>query len=418
MMIFLLSLVFAVQTGAINIAKVDGVIHPASAGYLVRAIQQSESDKAECLIIEMDTPGGLDESMRNITKAILNAKIPVVVYVHPSGARCASAGVFILLSAPITAMTPGTNIGAAHPVGVGGTMADDSRTKAENDAVAYIKSIANKRGKNEGWAENAVRKSVSITAEEALKDTVIDYVVANVTELLDSINGKIVNLESGEVILNTKNKVIKEIKWGFSENFLSHIAHPNFAYILMMLGIWGLILEFSHPGAVLPGVLGGISLIMAFYAFQIIPINYAGLGLILLGFALLILELFIPTSGPLTIGGVISMLLGSMMLIKVKTSFWSISWVSILVVIGSITAFFVFVLSAAVRAMKKKPVTGKHGLIGQIGKVKEKIVPGKEGKVFIVGEWWNATADETIEAGESVKILNVEGLVLKVGKEH
>lgn len=418
-MIFLLSLILKISTvqgGAINFAKFDGIVHPASSGYISRAIEQAERDNAECLIIELDTPGGLDESMRDITKAILNAKIPVITYVYPSGARCASAGVFILYASHFSAMTPGTNIGAAHPVSVGGKMGEDSKTKAVNDAVAYIKSIASKRGKNEYWAEEAVRKSVSITAEEALRDTVIDFVVSNIKELIDSLDGKEVELENGKVVLNTKGKEIKEIKLSFKESFLSKIANPNLAYILLMIGIWGLILEFSHPGAVLPGVLGGISLLLAFYAFQILPISYIGLGLIILGFGLLILEVITPTTGPLTIGGVISMVLGSMMLFKVKESFLSISWVSIVVVVGAITAFFVFAFSAAVRAMKRKPTTGRRGLTMETGKVKEKIEPGKGGRVFVIGEWWNATADETIEVGEKVRILSVDGLSIKVEK--
>ncbi|MCK4307025.1 nodulation protein NfeD, partial [candidate division WOR-3 bacterium] len=332
----------------IDIAKVSGVIHPPTAEYTLKAIKQAEEDGAECLIIELDTPGGLDESMREITKAVLNAKVPVIVYVYPSGARCASAGVFILLSSHIAAMTPGTNIGAAHPVAMGGGKMDETmKAKVENDAVAYIKSIAKKRGKNEEWAENAVRKSVSVTADEALELGVIDMIAENLEELLDKLDSLEVELESGTRVLNTKGESTKEIKWSFKEKFFSKIANPTIAYMLLMIGMWGIILEFSHPGTFIPGVVGGISLILAFYSFQILPINYAGVGLIILGFILFIMEALTPTYGPLAIGGVISLALGSLMLIKVKAPFLQISRVSIIVAVALTGSFFVFALAMA-----------------------------------------------------------------------
>lgn len=403
----------------INLAKLEGIIQPATVGYAIRAIEEAEKG-AECLIIEMDTPGGLDEAMRDLTKKILNAKVPVIVYIYPSGARCASAGVFITMTAHISAMTPGTNIGAAHPVVMGQQMDSTMSHKVENDAVAYIKSIANKRGKNEEWVEDAVRKSVSITAEEAVEKNVVDMIAENLDSLLNKINGKEVELENGKKILNTKGQEIREIKWKFKESFLSRIANPNIAYILMMIGIWGIIAELTHPGAIFPGVTGVISLVLAFYSFQVLPINYAGLALIILGFVLLILEAVTPTSGPLAIGGIISMTLGSTMLIQTSASFLGISWVSIIIVVGVIALFFIFVLGMVFKARRKKPVTGREGLIGSIAVVKEKITKDTDssgsGRVFIDGEWWNAEADEEIEEKEKVKIVEVNGMVLKVGR--
>ncbi|MBI4722289.1 MAG: nodulation protein NfeD, partial [Candidatus Stahlbacteria bacterium] len=400
----------------ISVAKLEGVIHPPAAEYVLRAIEQSEKDKSECLIIELDTPGGLDDAMREITKLILNAKIPVIVYVHPSGARCASAGVFILLSAHIAAMTPGTNVGAAHPVAMGQKIEGEMKDKVENDAVAYIKSIAKKRGKNVKWAEEAVRKSVSVTDEEALELGIIDIRANNLQELVDSLDGRSVATETDTLILHTKGSTTKSIESTFKERFFSKIANPTIAYILLMLGLWGIILEFSHPGATFPGVFGGISLILAFYSFHLLPINYAGVGLIILGFGLFILEAITPTYGPLSIGGVASLTLGSIMLVRVKAEFLQIDRIAIIIAVVLTGSFFVFVLYKIFSTMKRKPITGKRGLTGQIGVVREKIELNKEGKVFIVGEWWNAIADETIEVGEKVKIIAIEGLTMKVSK--
>ncbi len=401
----------------IDIAKVSGVIHPPSAEYTLKAIKQAEKDGAECLIIELDTPGGLDEAMREITKAVLNAKVPIIVYVYPSGARCASAGVFILLSSHIAAMAPGTNIGAAHPVAMGGKMDETMKEKVENDAIAYIKSIAKKRGKNEEWAENAVRKSVSVTAEEALELGVIDIVAENLEELLNKIDGQEVEIDGETKALHTEGQETKEIKWSFKENFFSKIANPTIAYMLLMIGLWGIILEFSHPGTFIPGVVGGISLILAFYSFQILPINYAGVGLIVLGFILFIMEALTPTYGPLAIGGVVALALGSLMLIKVDAPFLQISRASIITVVALTGSFFVFALAMAFRTMRRKPITGKRGLVGEIGEVKDRIEPGRDGRVFIAGEWWKAIADETIEVGEKVRVVEVNRLTLKVKKK-
>ena len=398
----------------INIARVEGIIQPATVEYAIRAINEAEKG-AECLIITLDTPGGLDEAMRDLTKKILNATVPVIVYIYPSGARCASAGVFITMTAHISAMALGTNIGAAHPVAMGQEMDSTMSKKVENDAVAYIKSIAKRRGKNEKWVEEAVRKSASITAEEAVEKNVVDMVAENIDSLIAKINGKEVELPDGKRVLNTKNQEVREIKWRFKESFLSKIANPNIAYILMMIGIWGIIAELTHPGTVFPGIAGAISLIMAFYAFQVLPINYAGLALIILGFVLLVMEAITPTFGPLAIGGITAMILGSTMLIQTDASFMQISLVSIITVVGAMALFLLIGLGMVFKAMRKKAVSGKEGLVGSIAVVKEKINK-EDGRVFIDGEWWNAVADEEIEEKTKVRIVEVNGMVLKVRK--
>jgi membrane-bound serine protease (ClpP class) len=409
----LLSFLFAY----ISVAKLEGVIHPPAAEYVVRAIEEAEERDAECLILELDTPGGLDQAMRKITKAILNANVPVVVYVHPSGARCASAGVFILLSSHIAAMTPGTNIGAAHPVAMGKKMDEVMSAKVENDAVAYIRSIAKKRGRNEEWAEDAVRKSVSVTSEEALDLGVIDLLVNTTEELLEQIDGREVELETGTRVLDTKEATTESVKWRFKEKLFSKLANPTIAYILLMLGFWGIVIEFSHPGSVFPGVFGGISLILAFYALQLLPVNYAGVALILLGFVLFILEAVTPTFGPFSIGGVVSLVLGSLMLIRTKAPFLQISRASIAIVTILTASFFVFVLAMLFRTMRRKPTTGKRGFVGEIGEAKERIEPGKEGQVFVAGEWWKAIADETIDAGDKIEVVEVNRLLLTVRRK-
>jgi membrane-bound serine protease (ClpP class) len=400
----------------IKIAKIEGVINPPTASYMLRAIKTAEKEGSECLIFELDTPGGLDKSMRKVTKSILNATLPIIVYVSPQGARCASAGVFILLSSHIAVMAPGTNIGAAHPVALGKEMPKEMKKKVENDAVAYIRSIAKKRGKNEEWAEEAVRKSVSITAEEAEEKGVIDFVAQDVKEVIEKIDGWEVNIGEEVRTLNTKDKKIEKITWTMKEKFLSKITNPTIAYILLTLGLWGIILEFSHPGAIFPGVFGGISLLLAFYALHLLPVNYAGVGLIILGFILFILEALTPTYGPLSIGGVISLVLGSFMLIEGGVPFLQVSRLSIFIVTGITASFFVFILTMIFRTMRKKPLIGMRGFIGKKGVVKEKITPEKKGRVFINGEWWNAVADEIIEVDEEVEVIKINHLTIKVKK--
>jgi membrane-bound serine protease (ClpP class) len=401
----------------ILVARFEGIVGPVSSRYFVQSIEKAEKEDAVCLVVEMDTPGGLDTSMRDIVKAELNSDVPIVVFIYPSGSRDASAGVFITLAAHIAAMAPGTNIGAAHPVAMGGgEMDEEMKKKVTNDAVAYIKSIAEKRGRNVEWSEKAVRESVSATEKEALELGIIDFVAEDLDDLLEKINGKSVDLPSGKIILKTEDADIVNIPMTFWDRLLTLIATPNVAYILMILGFYGLFYEITNPGAIIPGVVGALCLLLAFFAFQTLPINITGLLLLILGVIFFILEVLTPTYGPLTIGGIISMLIGSSMLINTDTApFLKISWVVIISAVASTAAFFLFALGMAFRTMRKKSVTGKQGLIGEITTAKTKI-DQDSGTVFLQGEIWNATSNEKIQKGGKVKVVDVDGLTLKVEK--
>lgn len=395
------------------VIKINDVITPAIAEFVSRSIEQATKENAACLIIQMDTPGGLDLSMRDIIKDIMNAEIPVIVYVGPSGARAASAGAIITIAADIAAMAPSTNIGAAHPVAMGGGKMD--RTMAEkvvNDAVAYVKSIAQKKGRNVDWAVRAVRDSVSIPETEALKLKVIDLIAKDLDELLEKADGKTVEKPKGAIKLATKGLKIQELEMGFRQRFLATLSNPNLAYILMMIGMVGLYFELAHPGAIFPGVIGGISLILAFFAFRTLPVNYAGVLLIILGVFLFIAEIKIASYGLLTIGGLISLAIGSIMLFDSPAPFLRASFSVIIPTVLATAAFFIFVVAAALKAQLARPTTGAEGLVGEIGVAKTRLAP--EGKVFVHGEWWNAYADEGIEPEEKVRVLKNEGLKLKV----
>ncbi len=408
----MIGLIFLISLSPVYVAKVEGVIEPMAASYIVRCVDIAEQNSSP-LIIELDTPGGLDEAMRDIVKAILNTKIPVIVYVTPSGARAASAGVFITLAANVAAMTPGTNIGAAHPVNIGGGQVDETMAdKIVNDAVAYIKSIAEKRGRNIEWAEKAVRKSVSATEKEALELGIIDLIADSRDELISLIDGMEIDLPYGKQKIVTEDREVSLIPQTFRERFFSKIANPNLAYILLILGIYGLILEFSRPGTFIPGVVGAICLVLAFFAFRILPINYAGVALIVLSAIFFILEVLTPTYGPLAIGGVTSLILGSIMLIRSEADFLQISIPLIITTSILVGGFFLFALGMAFRAMRKKPTTGDKGIIGEIGRVREKI--DNEGVVLVSGELWNATSDEVIEKGEKVVVTGIDRLTVKV----
>jgi membrane-bound serine protease (ClpP class) len=413
------------------LGRIEGVIGPITANYVNRVIKEAEERDAEALVLLLDTPGGLDEAMREIVKDELNSTVPIIVYVYPSGARDASAGVFLTYAAHIAAMTPGTNIGAAHPVSIspkGPTGIGDEKDKETNnenimmekvteDAAAYIRGIAKKRNRNIEWAEKAVRESVSATAEEALKLKIIDLIVSSVDELLEKINGKEVSLPGGLKKLDTKHAEQKSIPMSLREEFLKLISNPNIAYILFIVGFYGLIFEITHPGAVIPGLLGALSLILAFYSFQTLPINYTGVALIILGIAMFVMEVLTPTYGPLTIGGIVSMSIGSMMLINSDVSFLQISRPIIFAAVGTTAAFFLFALGAVLKAMKRKPTTGKEGLIGTTGKAVSNI-NSTDGKVFIRGEYWNAVSDNKIKKDTEVEIVEVNGLKIKVKKKE
>ncbi len=397
------------------VIRVDGVIAPSSADYIISAIKQADRELAEALIIELDTPGGLDLSMRSIIKEILAAERPVVVYVSPGGARAASAGTFITLAAHVAAMAPGTNIGAAHPVNMGGQMDKEMNKKVTNDAAAYIRTIAEKRGRNVQWAEDAVRKSVSATEKEALKLRVIDLVSEKLDDLLATLDGREVMTAKGKVILRTKGVAVKRIEMGLRDKVLKVISDPTIAYLLLMLGLAGLYFELSTPGAILPGVLGGICLILAFYAFQTLPINYAGLLLILLSIILFLAEVKVASHGVLAAGGIAAMILGSLMLIKRSEPFMRISVAAILVTTAATSAFFIFLVAVGLKAQRQKTTTGVEGLIGQVGTARTPLRP--EGRVFVGGELWSARCEEGAEPGEKVRVTAVKGLMLAVSKE-
>ncbi|MDI1471014.1 MAG: nodulation protein NfeD [Thermodesulfovibrio sp.] len=415
LIIILFSLFFSCTVWAkeVIVLTVDGVINPPHSEYVIKGIKKAHELKAEALIIQLDTPGGLDTSMRDIVKEILNSNIPVVVYVSPKGARAASAGAFITLSAHVAAMAPGTNIGAAHPVAIGEKMDKTIAEKITNDAVAYIKSIAEQRGRNVEWAEQAVRKSISSTEKEALQKGVIDLIADDLNALIKAIHGKKVKTVLGEKIINTKDAKVNEIKMNFRERLLNFLSNPNIAYILLMIGIYGIIFELSNPGAIFPGVIGAISLILAFYSLQTLPLNYAAAGLILLGIILFILELKFASYGLLTLGGVVCVLLGSLMLFDTANPLFKLS-LSVIIPVTAITAlFFGFLLRLAYKAHKRKPVTGIEELIGLRGIAKTDIDSHK-GMVMVHGELWQAVSDEEIKKDEEVVVEDVKGLTLKV----
>ena len=403
------------ESRQVQVITIDGVINPVVAEFIIKAIKSSVSENAECLIIQMDTPGGLDLSMRSIIKEMMNADIPVVVYVSPSGSRAASAGAIITLAAHLAAMAPGTNIGAAHPVALGGgKMEDEMAAKVENDAAAYVESIATKRNRNKEWAIKAVRESVSITEKEALKIKVIDLIASDLTDLLTQIDGHKVSTALGDKTLSTKNAATTRIEMGLREKILDTLSNPNIAYILMMAGLLGLYFELSNPGAIFPGIVGGISLILAFFAFQTLPVNYAGILLILLAVILFILEIKVTSFGMLSVGGIIALFLGSLMLFDSPAPFLRVSLDTIIPVVAVTSGLLILAISLAIKAQRRKPTTGKEGLLGEIGVAKSTIDP--QGKVFIHGEYWDATSDEPIPEGTRVKAIEVNNIVIKVKK--
>ncbi|HDM76693.1 MAG TPA: nodulation protein NfeD [Deltaproteobacteria bacterium] len=397
----------------INVINVSDSINPGTAEFIEKAIKKSETDGAACLIIKLDTPGGLVTSMKRIVKAILNSEVPVVVYVAPSGAQAASAGTMITLAAHIAAMAPGTNIGAAHPVGPSGK--DVEKTMSEkivNDLVAFTKSIAAQRKRNLKWVEKAIRKSESITASEALKLKVIDIVAKDMDELIKKIDGRKVKLIDKTVVLKVKELPLVTIEETFRDKILRTLSNPNIAYILMMIGLAGLYFELAHPGAILPGVIGGIALILAFFAFQTLPVNYAGFLLIALAIIFFILEIKVTSYGMLSIAGVVSLILGSLMIFPGKQDYLRISYQVLVPTVIAVSLFFVTVASLAFKAQIAKPRTGTAGLIGEVGEVME--VRGGRLKVFVHGEIWNAESSEPVNVGEMVKVVGVENLKLRI----
>ena len=399
----------------VSVIDIDGAITPITLRLLAAAIERAQAEGSQALVVQLNTPGGLERSMRSMVQSILNSEIPIIVYVAPTGARAASAGVFLTMAAHVAAMAPATNMGAAHPVAVGGQMDKEMLKKVENDAAAFARTLAVERGRNAEWMEKAVRSSVSVTEREALKLKVIDLIADRLPDLLEKIDGRVVKTKRGAVTLETKGAPVKVIDIRFRDRFLALITDPNIAYILMMVGMLGIFFELSNPGVVLPGVIGGISLILAFFAFQSLPINWAGLLLILFGVALLIAEIKIASHGVLTIGGVVSMVLGSFMLYEAPEAGFRVSWTVILPTVGASAGLVVWAVSAGVRAMMRPPTTGTAGMIGQHAVVRATLDP--EGQVQLDGELWRAVAEDApVPAGETVRVTGVDGLTLRVSR--
>jgi len=410
----LLSVLWPIFAGAqqkeILVIQVSDAISPGVADFILDGIDTAEKMQAALIIIRLDTPGGLAESMRKIVQAILASRVPVAVYVAPSGARAASAGVMITMAADIAAMAPGTNIGAAHPVGAGGQDIDGKMSeKVINDMVAQAKSVAEDRGRNAEWVEAAIRESVSITETEALEKNVIDLVAKDIEDLIAKIDGREV---ADKGVLDLKNAKVVELEETLRTKILKTISDPNIAYILLMIGLAGLYFEFSHPGAIFPGVIGGISLVLAFFAMQTLPVNYAGILLIALAIVFFIMEMKITSYGLLSVAGVISLLLGSLMLFRGGAPDMQLSWRVLIPTLAVVSGFFVVVAGLVFRAQTSKPVTGSSGLVGEVGVVRKSLA--LEGKVFVHGELWNAVARETIEEGTKVRVVQVNNLVLEV----
>jgi len=433
----------------INVIELDNeIISPVTQQYIEEAVNRSETDGSVCLVILLDTPGGLLESTRAIVKRLMNAKVPVVVYVAPSGSRAGSAGVFITLAAHVAAMAPSTNIGAAHPVSLEGggpvkklikrikraaegdskkkggreieeeIIEEESRDpmsqKIINDTVAWVTTVAKARGHNEDWAKKAVTESVSVTETEAVKERIVDLIATDLTDLLKQIQGRRVELSGVPVELETAGTQIVNIPMSKRQEFLTVITNPNIAYLLMLLGTLGLIFEFTHPGIGFPGIAGLICLLLALYAFQTLPISYAAIALIVLGVGLLIAEIKIISHGLLAVGGVISLTLGSLMLFESPEPAFQVSLAVILPTVATLSAIILFVVQRALSAQTIRVATGAQGLLGETGVASTALAP--EGKVFVHGELWNATSVRPIQQGEKVRVINVQGLQLVV--EH
>lgn len=417
LLLFLLLCGSGLSAGAaeIHLCPYEGPITPVAAEYLVESIEQAAAEGAEAVILQLDTPGGLDTSMRHIIKAQLASPIPVVVYVGPGGSRAASAGAFITLAAHVAAMAPGTNIGSASPVQMGGAGMDSTlASKVAHDASAYIASLASRRGRDPDLARRMVDEALNLTAQEALDAGLIDFLAPSVDAVADSLRGRLVQMDDSETKLAEEPPVLVIREMSGRQKFLKRLADPNLAYILMLLGIYGLFFELSNPGSLVPGILGGICLLLALFAFQALPVDYTGVGLILLGVILLILEVKVPSYGSLSIGGLVALVLGSTMLFD-SAEEWA--RLSLRVVIPSVVVFagfFLLCVWLVIRGQKKKVTTGPDALVGEEGRVLKPVGPGRQGKIICHGEIWNAACPQHLEAGAQVLVTEVEGRLLQV----
>ena len=420
------------KTPSADMLSIKGAIGPAVADYLVRGIKNANDNNVDLVIIKMDTPGGLSKSMRVIIQAIINSNVPVATFVAPRGARAASAGTFLLYASHVAAMAPGTNLGAATPVAIGmpsSTQKDKSgkaetdkkgnpvpkttlERKARNDAVAYIRSLAEIHGRNADWAEDAVRKAASLTATDAVAKKVVDLIATDVADLMKKINDREIKVKEKKIKVNTTNIVVRDKAPDWRSRFLSVITDPSFAYMLMLLGVYGLIIEFTNPGMILPGVIGVISLLLAMYAFALLPINYVGLALMFIGIGFMVAEAFVSSFGVLGVGGVIAFIIGSVMLVEAELPAFQIAlW--LIVSVGVVTALFVaMIVNMAIRSRTRPVVSGREALIGSDATVIS--VEGEALKVRVSGELWQARSDQSISVGQHVTVVGLEGLILTV----
>ena len=413
------------RSSHISLIVVDATINPAVADFIRESIEQAAQQGALALVVQLDTPGGLLSSTKTIVKDLLDAPLPVIVYVAPGGSGAISAGVFITMAGTIAAMAPGTTIGAAHPVAGGGQdIEGDMREKVENFTASFSESIARRRGRNIEWAEQAVRESVAITETEALEKQVIDLVASDVQDLLRQVSGRTVEVGNTEQTLNFAAAqgaggsfyVVRQ-EMRLKHKVLNILAHPQIAYLLMMAGILGLYLEFSNPGLLFPGLVGALCLILALTAFQVLPINYTGLVLIFLGLALLVTELFLPSFGILGVGGLVAFVMGSLFLFDSPDAELAPDRGVIFGAALGVGLFILIAGSLSMQAYRRRPVTGTEGLIGELGEVRERLAP--RGKVWLHGEYWNAESDEDdIEAGQTVRVVDVAHMVLKVHRAN
>jgi membrane-bound serine protease (ClpP class) len=429
-----LTLLLAAPASAeiVRVLTVQGAISPASADYLLRGIDKAIKEQTHLIVIEMDTPGGLDTSMRDIIKAILASPVPVATYVSPKGARAASAGTYILYASHIAAMAPATNLGAATPVELvpadgdkpavpekpdaskpaDAPPGDPKMRKAVHDAAAYIRGLAELRGRNVEWAERAVREAVSLPASEALELKVIDLVAADLDDLLQQVNGRVIKMNGQTVTLDTTNAAIEQVEPDWRSRLLAVIGDPGIAYILMLLGIYGLIYEFSNPGMLFPGVVGGICLLLALFALQVMPISYVGLALIILGIVMMVSEAFIPSFGALGLGGIVAFVIGSVMLIDTDIPGYGIPWMLIVPVAAASGLFSFFVVGMAIKARSRPVVTGAEEMIGAPGEILEDIE--HEGWARIHSEQWRVRSSVPLKRGSTVRVRARNGLILDV----
>ena len=434
------------ESGTAMLVQIDGAIGPATSGFIESSLEQARTDGSKLVIIEMDTPGGLDSSMRDIIKAILASPVPVATYVHPRGARAASAGTYILYASHIAAMTPATNLGAATPVAIGGAppeqdpasddktedeTGDDDETgqenedqsntplpdtamerKAVNDAVAYIRGLAETRGRNADWAEDAVRMASSLTATRALEQNVIDIVAEDLADLLQQIDGRVVEIDGEDMTLATTGLVVERKEPDWRTRLLGIITNPTLAYGLLLIGIYGLMFEGYNPGAIVPGVVGAICLLLALFAFQLLPVNYAGLALILLGIILIVAEAFVPSFGALGLGGIVAFVIGSVILIDTDVPGFAIarSLIAGIALVGSLTLFGIIYFAVSIR--KRPVVSGIEEMRNAVGEAREDF--DRQGSIFIHGELWNARSDVSVSKGQKLRVLEIDGLSLKV----